>query len=84
MSELSEISGRMRNIRNASALHISIVTSIFMGNGISRNCYYYRAVNLFVFGMKVVGTVLEKRLCEVMTANEMQFVFLITCFTHQD
>ena len=42
---------------------LSIVVPIFKGNSDIRNCRCYRAVKLFVHGMKVVERVLEKRLC---------------------
>ena len=44
-----------------------------MEKGDIRNCRCYRAAKLLEHGMKVVERVLGKRLCGVVTADEMQF-----------
>ena len=54
-------------------LALSIVVSIFKGNGYIRNCDCYGGVMLLEHGMKVVERVLEKRLVSV---DEMQFGFM--------
>ena len=47
---------------------------IFKGKGDIRN--YNRAVKLYERGMKVVERVLEKRLCRIVSADQMQFGFM--------
>ena len=49
----------------------SIVVPIFKGKGDIRNCCCYRAVKLHEHGMKVVERVLEKRLCRIVSVDEM-------------
>ena len=44
--------------------------------GVIRICSCYRDVKLIGHEMKVVDRVLEKRLCRIVTINELQFVFL--------
>ena len=55
---------------------MSIVVQIFKGKGDIRSCCFYRAVRLLDHGMKVVESVLEKRLCRIVTVDEMQFGFM--------
>ena len=55
---------------------LSKVVSIFKGKGDIRNCSCYGAVKILENGMKVVERVLEKRLCRIVTADEMQFGFM--------
>ena len=52
---------------------LRIVVSIFKGKGDIRNCSSHRAEKLLEDGMKVVERVLEKRLCIMLSADEMQF-----------
>ena len=52
---------------------LSIVIPIFKGKGDIRNSSCHRAVKLLEHGMKVVERVLEKRLCIIVTVDEMQF-----------
>ena len=40
------------------------------------NCSCYGTVELLEHGMKVVERVLEKRLCRIVTVDEMQFGFM--------
>ena len=54
---------------------LGIAVPIFKGKCNTRNCSCYRAVKLLEHGMKVVEWVLEKRLCRVVTVDEMQFGF---------
>ena len=53
-----------------------IVVPIFKGKGDIRNCSCYRAVKLLEHSMKVVERVLEKRLCRIVSVDEMQFGFM--------
>ena len=55
---------------------LSIVAPIFEGKANIRNCSCYGAVKLLENGMKVVERVLLKRLCRIMTVDEMQFGFM--------
>ena len=55
---------------------LKIVVQIFKGICDIRNCSYYSAMKLLEHGMKVVEWVLEKRLCRIMTANEIKFCFM--------
>ena len=55
----------------------SIVIPIFKGKGDIRNCSCYRAVKLLENGMKVVEIVLDKRLCRIVSVDEMQFAFML-------
>ena len=55
---------------------LSIVVSCFKGKGYIRNFSYYRAVKLNEHGLKVVETVLEKRLHGIVSVDEMQFGFM--------
>ena len=48
---------------------LSIVVLIFKRKGDIRNTSCYRAVKLLKHGMKVVGRVLEKRLCIIVSDN---------------
>ena len=52
---------------------LSIVVSIFKGKGDIRNSSFYRAVKLLEYGIKLMERVLEKRLCIIVTVDEMQF-----------
>ena len=54
---------------------LCIVASIFKGKGDIRNYSCYRAVKLLEYGMKVVEMVL-KRLCRIVSVDEMQFSFM--------
>ena len=54
---------------------LSIVASIFKGKGDNRNCSCYRAEKLLENDMKVAERVLDKRLCRIVSADEMQFGF---------
>ena len=56
---------------------LSIVVPIFKGKGDIRNCSCYRAVKLLEHGMKVVEMVLEKRLCRIVSVDEMQIGFML-------
>ena len=55
---------------------LSIVVPIFKGKGDIRNCGCYGDVELLDHGMKVVGSVLEKRPCIIVSVDEMQFGFM--------
>ena len=55
---------------------LSIVAPIFKWKGDTRNCSCYGAVKILVQGMKVVERVLEKRLCVIVSDDEMQFDFM--------
>ena len=55
---------------------LSIVVPIFRGKGDTRNCSCNRTVKISAHGMKVVERVLEKRLCSMVSVDEMQFGFL--------
>ena len=57
-------------------LALRIVVPIFMGKGGIRNCSTFKAVKLLQHGMKVVEKVLEKRLCRIVSVDEMQFGFM--------
>ena len=46
---------------------------IFKGKDYIMNCSCYRAMKLLEHGKKVVGRVLEKWLCRIVTVDEMQF-----------
>ena len=52
---------------------LSIVVPIFKGKGDIRNCSCHRAVRLYEHGVKVVERALEKSLCRIVSADEMQF-----------
>ena len=52
---------------------LSIVDTIFKGNGDIRNCSCHRAVKLLEHGMKV-ERMLQKRLCRIVPVDEMQFM----------
>ena len=54
----------------------SIMVPIFNVKGGITNCIYYRAVNFLEHEKKVVGRVLGKRLCIIVTVDEMQFGFM--------
>ena len=47
--------------------------AIFNGKGNIRNCSCYGAVKLLEHGMKVVERFFEKRLCRIVSVDEMQF-----------
>ena len=49
---------------------------IFKGEDDTRNYSCYRAVKPIEHEMKVVERVLEKRLCEIVSVDEMQFGFM--------
>ena len=48
-----------------------IVVLIFKGKGDIRNCRCHGAVKLLEYGMKVVERVLERRLCRIVSVDEM-------------
>ena len=50
---------------------LSIVVPIFKEKGDIRNFSCYRAVKLLEHGVSVVERVLEKRLCRVVTVDEI-------------
>ena len=50
--------------------------SDLQGKGDIRNCSCYGAVKLLEHSMKVVERMLEKRLCRIVTGNEMQVGFM--------
>ena len=49
---------------------------IFKGKGDIRNCSCYRAVKILEHGMEMVERVLKKRLCIIVTVDEMQVGFM--------
>ena len=55
---------------------VSIVVPVFKRKGDIRNCSCYCAVMLLEHGIKVVERLLEKRLCRIVTVDEMQFGFM--------
>ena len=55
---------------------LSIVAAILKGKGDIRNCSCYRAMKRLEHGMKVVERALEKRLCIIVTVDEMQLSFM--------
>ena len=55
---------------------LRIVFPIFKGNGDIMNYSCHRAVKLLEHGMKVVERVLEKTLCRIVPADEMQFCYM--------
>ena len=55
---------------------LSIVVPIFKWKGDIWNCSCYRAVKLLEHGIKVVERVLEKRLCSIVTFDEMKYGFM--------
>ena len=57
-------------------LALGIVVPIFKGKGDISNSSCYRAVKLLEHSMKVVEMVLEKRLCRIVSVDEMQFGFM--------
>ena len=61
---------------NASSMGSRYSGSNLQGKGNIRNCCCYGAVKLLEHGMKVVERLLEKRPHRIMSADEMQFVFI--------
>ena len=59
-----------------SELALSIVVPFFKGKGYIRNCSCCGPVKLLEHGMKVVERVFEKRLCIIVSVEEMQFGFM--------
>ena len=55
---------------------LSMVVPIFKRKGDISNCSCYSSVKLLDHGMKVVERVLDKRLCRIVTVDEMQFGFM--------
>ena len=55
---------------------LSIVVSTFKRKGNIRNCCCCYAMKRLEHGMKVVERVFEKRLCRIVSANEIQFGFM--------
>ena len=49
---------------------------IFKGKGDIENCSCYRAVKLLEHRMKVVERLIEKRLCRIVTVDQMKFGFM--------
>ena len=56
-------------------LALSIVVPIFKGKGDMRKCSCYVTVQLHKYGVMVVRRMLGKRLCLIVTVNEIQFLF---------
>ena len=52
---------------------LSIVVPIFKGKGDIRTCNCHRAVNIHEQDTKTVETMFEKRLCKIVSVDEMQF-----------
>ena len=50
---------------------LRIVVPIYKGKGDITNCSCYRAVKLLEHGVKVMERVLEKRLCIIVSVDEM-------------
>ena len=55
---------------------LSIVVPIFKGKGDFQNISCYGSERLLEHGMKVVKRVSEKRLCRIVTVDEMKFGFM--------
>ena len=55
---------------------LSKMIPIFKGKGNVRNCSCYRAVKLLEHDMKVVKRVLEKKLCRIVSVDEIQYDFI--------
>ena len=55
---------------------LCIVVPVFMEKGDVQNSICYRAVKLFEHVMMVVESVLEKRLCRIVTIHEMSLGFM--------
>ena len=55
---------------------ISVVVSIFKGNGDVMDCGAYRRVKLLEHAMKIVERVLENRIRGLVTTDDMQFGFM--------
>ena len=55
---------------------LSIVAPFIKGKVDIRNCSCYGAVKLLELGMKVVELMFEKRLCGIVSVDEMQFGFM--------
>ena len=55
---------------------LSIVVPIFKAKGDIRNYRCYNAMMLLESGMKMVERMLGKRLCRILTVNEMYFGFI--------
>ena len=55
---------------------LCIVVPIFKGSGGIRNSSCYRAVKFLEHGMDVVERVLGKRICIIVSIDEMQFGFM--------
>ena len=70
---MAEICQSPRWIGMPAEWALSIVVPILKGKGDIRNCRCNRAVKLIEHGMKVVERVLEKRLCRIVSVDEMQF-----------
>ena len=58
---------------------LSIVLQIFKGKGHIKNCNYYRDVKFLEHWMPIRGARrgAGKKLCVIVTINEMQHVFII-------
>ena len=54
---------------------LSIVVPMFKGKGEIWNCSCYGVVKFLEQGMKAVERVFEKRLCIIVSVDEMQFGF---------
>ena len=55
---------------------LSIMDLIYKRKGDIWNCSCYRAEKCFEHGMKVVKMIFEKRLCGIVTVDEMKFGFM--------
>ena len=55
---------------------LSVMVQIFKGKCDIRNCWCYGAMKLLEYAMKVVKRMLEKRLCRIVTVNEIKFCFM--------
>ena len=57
-------------------LALSIVVPIFNGKGDIRNCNCYRDMKLLQHEMKVVESMLEKKLCRIVNIYKIKFGFM--------
>ena len=55
----------------------SVVIPIFKGKGVVMDCGAYRGVKLLEHAMKIVERVLENRIRELVTIDDMQFGFML-------
>ena len=52
---------------------LGIVVPMFLGKDDISNCSCYRVVKFLELGIEVVERVFKKRLCRIVTVDEMQF-----------